>query len=49
MNNKSNDPNLPKKSSIKSNDIDDLELGVFLIEVTRILIVKIYLRSCLIR
>ena len=35
MDNESNDPDLPKESSIKSNNIDNLELGVFLIEVTR--------------
>ena len=33
--NKSNNPNLPKESSIKSNNTNDFKLGVFLIEVTR--------------
>ena len=35
MDNESDDPDLPEEGSIKSNDIDDLELGVFLTEVTR--------------
>ena len=31
----SDDSNLPKEGSIKSNNTNDFELGVFLIEVTR--------------